>query len=71
MLRIELINSADFTDALYRYRQTQQTLAGLSLTQIEEGVLSNLRKNYLSVQVDLIDFCLTKSNSIFMTYFKG
>jgi len=43
---------SDFTEALYSYRQEQQTLAGLSLTQIEEGVLNIIRSKYPSKQVN-------------------
>jgi hypothetical protein len=44
----------DFTEALYAYRREQQTLAGLSLTQIEEGVLNLVRNKYPSKQVNKI-----------------
>jgi hypothetical protein len=36
------------TEAIYAYRQEQQTLTGLSLSQIEEGVLTIVRKKYPS-----------------------
>lgn len=72
MLCIDLLHSADFTDALYRYRQEQQTLAGLSLTQIEEGILNNLQNKNPSEQVNYIDFFDFKTELFFfMTYFKG
>jgi hypothetical protein len=45
---------SDLTDALYSYRQEQQTLAGRSLSQIEEGVLNIIRSKYPSKQVDKI-----------------
>lgn len=45
-------HSSDFTDALYGYRQEKRTLTGLSLTQIEEGVLNNLRRKYSTGQVN-------------------
>lgn len=47
-----LLNRTDFTEALYSYRQAQQTLAGLSLSQIEEGVLTLVRNKYPTKQVN-------------------
>ncbi|CAF0904919.1 unnamed protein product [Rotaria sordida] len=44
---------SDFTEALYAYRQERQTLAGLSLSQIEEGVLNIVRSKYPSKQNDI------------------
>ncbi|UJR23681.1 hypothetical protein I4U23_026664 [Adineta vaga] len=44
---------SDFTEAIYAYRQEQQTLAGLSLSQIEEGVLNIVRNKYPSKQIDI------------------
>ncbi|CAF3425090.1 unnamed protein product [Rotaria sp. Silwood1] len=41
---------SNFTEALYAYRQERQTLAGLSLSQIEEGVLNIVRSKYPSKQ---------------------
>jgi len=45
------LDRSDFTEALDTYRREQQTLTGLSLTQIEEGVLSIIRTKYPSQQV--------------------
>jgi hypothetical protein len=47
-----LFDRSDFTEALYSYRHEQQTLAGLSLSQIEESVLNIIRSKYPSKQVD-------------------
>jgi hypothetical protein len=55
---------SDFTEALYAYRQAQQTLAGLSLSQIEEGVLNIVRNKYPSKQVNK-----TLKFDFFMRYF--
>ncbi|CAF1172549.1 unnamed protein product [Adineta ricciae] len=44
---------SNFTEALYAYRQEQQTLAGLSLSQIEDGVLNIVRSKYPSEQNDV------------------
>jgi hypothetical protein len=46
------LHRSDFTEALETYRREQQTLTGLSLTQIEEGVLSIIRSKYPSKQVN-------------------
>ncbi|CAF1222707.1 unnamed protein product [Adineta steineri] len=45
-------SKSDFAEALYAYRNEQQTLAGLSLTQIEEGVLNIVRNKHPTKQVD-------------------
>ena len=51
LLTIHLLDRSDFIEALYTYREEQRTLAGLSLSQIEEGILNILRNKYLSRQV--------------------
>ena len=52
MMNIYIFIRSDFTEALCAYRQAQQTLAGLSLPQIEEGVLNIVRNKYPSKQVN-------------------
>jgi hypothetical protein len=68
LLTIHILRRTDFTEALYAYRQEQQTLAGLSLSQIEEGVLSVVRRKYPSQQVSKID-CFRPFHSAFLFYF--
>ena len=59
--------SSDFTEALYAYRQEQQTLAGLSLSQIEEGILNLVRNKYSSKQVN--KYVLSLELRFFLLYF--
>ncbi|CAF3340774.1 unnamed protein product [Rotaria socialis] len=53
---------SDFTEALYSFRQNRQTLAGISLTQLEEGVLNIVRNKYPSKEND-IDTSETENTS--------
>lgn len=51
-MNIYFLSSSDFTEALYSYRREQKTLIGLSLSQIEDGVLNVIRNKYPSEQVN-------------------
>ncbi len=45
-------NRSDFTEALSTYRDEQQTLTGIPLARIEEGVVNIIQRKYPPIEVN-------------------